>query len=145
MRRWALLFNHLAIAAVALSGVAYGVMKYFMAGSDPDSRAGHPWQQPMLKVHVLAAPLLVFALGLVFSGHALARLRSGEDPGRASGAGLLALAAPLVLTGPLIQLLTGDAARRGTGWIHAGLGVVYTLAYVAHLLKRRPPGNGSEA
>jgi hypothetical protein len=138
MTRGAALLNHLACAFVGLSGIAYGVMKYLMAGADPDSRAGHPWQQPMLKAHVLAAPFLIFALGLVFSGHALARLRAGEHPGRASGAGLLGLAAPLILTGPLIQILTGDAARQWTGWIHAALGVVYVLAYTAHLLKKRP-------
>ncbi|MGZ6988603.1 MAG: hypothetical protein ACXVH0_06565 [Thermoanaerobaculia bacterium] len=143
MKRWAVVLNHLAVALVGLSGLAYGVMKYFMAGSDPDSRAGHAWQQPMLKVHVLTAPLLVFALGLVFSGHALQRLKGGEDPGRTSGAGLLAFAAPLVLTGPLIQVLTGDAARQWTGWTHAVLGVVYGLAYVAHLLKKRPPEDTS--
>src|SRR5664279_5327114 len=101
MKRWAAVLTHLACLFVGLSGVAYGVMKYFLAGADPDSRIGHPWQQPMLKVHVLTAPLLIFALGLVFSGHALARFKGGEDPGRVSGAGLLALGAPLVLTGPL--------------------------------------------
>jgi len=138
MKRWAVVLNHLACAFVGLSGIAYGVMKYFMAGADPDSRAGHPWQQPILKVHVLTAPFLIFALGLVFSGHALKRLREGEDPGRASGAGLLFLAAPLVLTGPLIQVLTGDAARQRTGWVHSALGVVYVLAYAAHLLKKVP-------
>ena len=139
MKRWAVVLNHLACAFVGLSGVLYGVMKFFMAGSDPDSRAGHPWQQPMLKLHVLTAPFLVFALGLVFSGHALKQLQAGEDSGRSSGGGLLLLAAPLVLTGPLIQVLTGDAARQWTGWVHAALGVVYVLAYVGHLFKKRPP------
>ena len=93
----------------------------------------------MLKLHVLTAPFLVFALGLVFSGHALKQLQAGEDSGRSSGGGLLLLAAPLVLTGPLIQVLTGDAARQWTGWAHAALGVVYVLAYVGHLFKKRPP------
>ena len=138
MKRWAVVLNHLACVFVGLSGVAYGVMKYFMAGSDPDSRAGHAWQQPMLKLHVLAAPFLVFALGLVFSGHALARLKGGTDAGRASGSGLLGLAAPMILAGALVQVLTGDAARQWTGWIHAGLGVVYLLAYAAHFLKKKP-------
>jgi membrane associated rhomboid family serine protease len=137
MRRWAAVLNHLACLAVGLSGIAYGVMKYFMTSADPDSRVGHPWQQPMLKVHVLTAPFLVFALGLVFSSHALKRLQSGEDPGRASGSGLLGLATPLVLTGPLIQVLTGDAARQWTGWIHAVLGVVYVAAYASHMLKKK--------
>jgi hypothetical protein len=139
VKRWAAVLNHLAIVFVGLSGLAYGVMKYFMAGADPDSRAGHPWQQPMLKVHVLTAPFLVFALGLFFSGHALQRLKEGEDRGRTSGAGLLAFTVPLVLTGPLIQVLTGDAARQWTGWAHAALGTGYGLAYVAHLLKEPPP------
>lgn len=138
MKRWAVVLNHVAYAFVGLSGIAYGVMKYFLEGADPDSRAGHPWQQPMLKLHVLGAPILVFVLGLVFSGHALVRLKTGEETGRSSGAGLLALAVPLVLTGPLLQILTGDAARRWTGWAHAALGVVYVLAYAGHLLKKPP-------
>ena len=137
MKRWAVVLNHLACTLVGLSGVVYGVMKYFTTASDPDSRVGHPLQQPMLKVHVLAAPFLVFALGLVFSGHALARLKGGVEPGRTSGSGLLGLATPLILTGALIQVLTGDAARRWTGWFHAALGVVYVLAYAAHMLKKR--------
>jgi hypothetical protein len=138
VNRGTVVLNHIACAFVGLSGIAYGVMKYFLTGSDSDSRVGHPWQQPMLKLHILAAPFLVFALGLVFSGHALARLKSGMDPGRASGSGLLALAAPMILSGALIQTLTGDAARQWTGWIHAVLGVLYVLSYAAHFLKKRP-------
>jgi hypothetical protein len=138
VKRWTVLLNHFACAVVGLSGVLYGVMKYFMTGSDPDSRAGPAWQQPMLKLHVLTAPLLVFALGLVFSGHALVRLKAGENPGRTSGSGLLWLAAPLVLTGPLIQVLTGEVARHLSGRSHAVLGTIYILAYAAHLLKKQP-------
>lgn len=138
MKRWVSVLNHLACAFVGLSGIAYGLMKYFLPASDPDSRVGHPWQQPMLKVHILAAPFLVFALGLVFSSHAIARLRGGADSGRTSGSGLLGLSAPMILTGALIQVLTGDAARRWTGWVHAALGVAYVLGYAAHMLKKRP-------
>lgn len=138
MKRWVASLHHASILAVGLSGLAYGVMKYFLHGSDPDSRVGHFWQQPTLKIHVLTAPLLVFALGLLFSAHALARLKAGESPGRMSGAGLLGLAAPLILTGSLVQVLTGNAARQWTGWIHAGLGAVYLLGTLAHLLKKLP-------
>ena len=135
------LLHHFAVAAVSLSGMAYGVMKYFLTGADPDSRMGHPWQQPALKVHVISAPLLVFALGLVFSSHALKRFRGGEPEGRLSGGGLLGLVAPLVFSGYLVQVLTGEASRRWTGWLHAALGVVYLLGTVAHLLKKRPPAS----
>jgi membrane associated rhomboid family serine protease len=137
VKGWEKFLHHAAVAAVGLSGVVYGVMKYFLTGTDADSRVGHPWQQPALKAHVMAAPFLVFALGLVFSSHALKRFRTGEPDGRVSGAGMLWLVAPLVLSGYLVQVLTGDAARRWTGWLHAALGVVYVFGYLAHLLKKR--------
>jgi hypothetical protein len=138
VKRWVASLHHASVVTVGLSGLAYGVMKYFLHGFDPDSRVGHPWQQPALKIHVLTAPFLVFALGLLSSAHALARLKAGESPGRMSGAGLLGLAAPLILTGSLVQVLTGDAARQWTGWIHAGLGAAYLLVTLAHLLKKLP-------
>lgn len=137
MKRWERLFHHVSVIAVGLSGVVYGVLKYFMAGADPDSRVGNPWTQPALKAHVLAAPFLVFALGLVLSAHALKRFRAGEPDGRLSGIGLLGMAAPVVLSGYVVQVLTGDAARTWTGWLHAAVGVLYLGGYVAHLLKKR--------
>ena len=132
-----MLFQNASAIAVGLSGVVYGVLKYFMAGADPDSRIGNPWTQPALKAHVLTAPFLVFALGLVFSSHALKRFRAGETDGRSSGIGLLGMAAPVVLSGYVVQVLTGDAARSWTGWFHTAIGVLYLSGYVAHLLKRR--------
>ena len=137
MKRWELLFHHVVAGAIGLSGVVYGVLKYFMAGGDADSRIGNPWTQPALKAHILAAPFLVFALGLAFSSHALKRFRAAEPDGRTSGIGLLALVVPVVLSGSLIQVLTGDTARTWTGWFHASAGVLYLAGYLAHLLKRR--------
>jgi hypothetical protein len=137
VKRWEVLFQNASAIAVGLSGVVYGVLKYFMAGADPDSRIGNPWTQPALKAHVLTAPFLVFALGLVFSSHALKRFRMGEPDGRVSGLGLLWIVAPVVLSGYLVQVLTGDAARTWTGWLHAAAGVLYLAGYVSHLLKKR--------
>ena len=138
MSRWELFLLHASALAIAISGVVYGVMKYAMTGSDPDSPLGHPWQPGVLKAHVLAAPFLVFALGLVARGHALPKLKSGEKTGKKSGVSLLGLVAPLVLSGYAVQVFTGDSLRRGTGWAHTALGAVWVLAYGAHLLKKRP-------
>ena len=136
MKRWELFFHNASVIAVGLSGVVYGVLKYFMAGADPDSRIGNPWAQPTLKAHVLSAPFLVFAFGLVISSHALKRFRAGEPDGRVTGIALLWIAAPVVLSGYLVQVLTGGAARTWTGWIHTAIGVLYLSGYVAHLLKK---------
>jgi hypothetical protein len=136
VKRWEVVLLHLSTLAIGLSGVVYAVMKYAMTGSDPDSPLGHPWEPGFVKAHVLAAPVLVFALGLVVRGHALPKLRLGEPLGLATGIALLALIAPLVLSGYAVQALTGELARKGAGWGHTAAGVVFLAAYVWHLLKR---------
>jgi hypothetical protein len=132
MRRWEAWWNHLALAAVSLSGLAYGIFKYFVPSPDPDSRAGHPWQPVLLKAHVLAAPLAVFGVGLLRRRHALRKLRNGDEEGRRSGALLVWLFAPLVLTGYLIQVVAGSDGARVTGWTHAGLALIVVVAYALH-------------
>lgn len=138
MKRWELFLLHASALAIAISGVVYGIMKYAMTGSDPDSPLGHPWQPGVLKAHVLAAPFLVFAFGLVARGHALPKWKSGETIGKKSGIFLLGLVAPLVLSGYAVQVFTGDSLRKGTGWGHTAAGVLFAAAYAAHLLKKRP-------
>jgi hypothetical protein len=134
MKRWEAWVNHAGWSLVALSGLVYGVLKYFVAPADPDSRLGHPWQPVVLAVHVLAAPMAVFALGLVFRRHALTRLTTGEPERRRTGTVMTLLAIPLAFSGFVLQVLTGDAARRWTGWAHAALGLVYAVGYAIHPL-----------
>ena len=89
MKRWEAWWNHAALAAVSLTGLAYGVFKYFVPNPDPDSRIGHPMQPWLLKAHVLVAPFAVLGIGLLLRRHALARLRKGEQSGRKTGAMML--------------------------------------------------------
>lgn len=144
MKRWESWINRIGVALAGASGIVYGVMKYFLAGTNPDSRLGHPWQPVVLAVHVLAAPIAVFGLGLLWRSHALNRLQLGEREGRASGLAILRLAPPLVFSGYLVQVLTGDPLRKGTGWLHAALGVVFGLAFVLHLIGSRLPDDAAE-
>ena len=132
MKRWEAWVNHLGWSLTALSGLAYGAIKYFVSNPDPDSRLSHPWQPVVLAAHVLAAPAAVFALGIVLRHHALARLASGERDRLRTGVVMTLFAIPLILTGYVVQVLAGDAARRWTGWIHAALGVIYAIGYVMH-------------
>ena len=86
MKRWEAWVNHAGSALVGLSGLVYGVLKYFVASPDPDSRLSHPWQPAVLALHVLAAPVAVFGLGLLFRRHALVKLtsrRAGSGAARA--------------------------------------------------------------
>ncbi len=134
MKRWEVRLNHAAWALTAATGLVYGVLKYFVPSADPDSRIGSPWQPGFLAAHVLVAPLAVFALGLIFRRHALARWRSGQSEGRPSGRILFLAVIPLVLSGYFLQVLTGVGSRRWTGWFHAVLGALFALAYLMHPL-----------
>ena len=144
MKRWEAWWNHAALAAIGLTGVVYGALKYFVPGPDPDSRAGHPWQPGWMKAHLLVAPFAVFGIGLILRRHALAKLRHGEPEGRRTGSLALWLFAPLVLTGYLVQVFTEPVGVKVTGWIHAGLGILVVLAYVLHPKRHAEPANGSE-
>ncbi|MGH9399282.1 MAG: hypothetical protein ACRD00_02865, partial [Thermoanaerobaculia bacterium] len=82
MKRWEAWVSHVGWGLTAASGLAYGVLEYLVTNPDPDSRLSHPWQPAVLAAHVLAAPVAVFGLGLLFRRHALARLSEGEPARR---------------------------------------------------------------
>ena len=149
MKPWEARVIRWAFGLVSAAGIVYGVMKYFLAGSDPDSRLGHPWQPAVLAAHVLAAPVAVFAMGLLLRGHALPQLKRGEREGRGTGLALTAVGMPLVFSGYLVQVFTGETLRKGTGWIHAVLGVLFALAFLLHMpgsqAGSRLPGNAPES
>jgi hypothetical protein len=144
VKRWEAWWNHAALVAVGLTGLVYGAFRYFVANPDPDSRMGHPWQPGLMKAHLLVAPFAVFGIGLLLRRHALLKLRRGEERGRRSGVVMLALFAPLVVTGYLVQALTGPAGAKATGWIHSALGVLVVLGYVLHPKRHAEAQNGSE-
>ena len=145
MKRWEAWVNHVGWTLTGASGILYGILKYFVGGRDPDSRLGHPWQPAVLAVHILAAPVAVFGFGLLFRRHVLARLTAGAGPKRLTGTVMTLMAIPLALSGYVLQTLTGDAARRWTGWAHAALGLVYAIGYAMHPVPSRLPDDAAEA
>jgi hypothetical protein len=143
VKRWEAWWNHAGLAAVSLTGLAYGIFKYWVASPDPDSRAGHPLQPVFLKAHILVAPLALIGIGLLLRRHALARLKRGEESGRRTGALMLWLFLPLTFSGYLVQVFVEKNAVRTTGWVHAGLGLVFLLGYAFHPKRKSAPSNGN--
>lgn len=119
-------------AATALTGAVYGVMKYGMKTDDPYAVVNHPWQPFFLKAHVLAAPVLVFAIGAIFSKHVVRQWKSYGERGKRSGGAILAVAGSMIASGYVIQIVTAESWIRWIGWTHLGLGVLYTGAIVIH-------------
>jgi len=129
----------ISTAVVAATGFVYAWMAYFAESEDPDALVNHPLQPDVQHLHVLTAPLLVFALGLVWSAHVWPRVRSGYRERRASGLALFALSAPMVASGYLLQTASDTTWREIWIWIHVGTSIAWTGAFLAHRIGARRP------
>lgn len=134
-----------ATLVTALSGVTFFVMKRFLEPSDPWAFVNHPLEPWALKLHILAAPLMVFGIGLITTRHIVRSLKSSLPTGRQSGLIATFSFVPLVITGYLIQTVTSPLATTVLGWTHLALGLSCAGALEAHrrvlhgrLLRKRP-------
>jgi len=129
--------QHLANALVGGTGLVYAWMRYLAEPADEFAVVNHPWQPDVQHLHVLFAPLLVFATGLIWSAHVWARVRSGFKPRRKLGLGLVALLLPMIASGYLLQVSVEEGTRAFYGWTHLVTSLAWLLVYIAHQLAPR--------
>jgi hypothetical protein len=134
---------HGAVAAVGGSGVAYGVARYLLRPTDPFALA-HPTQAPLQHLHVVLAPLLVFALGVAATMHAAPMIRAAVGTRRRSGLLLAWTAAPMVASAYLLQVATAPGWRTAWVVVHVATSLIWLASYLAHRLTatRRPERAG---
>lgn len=132
-------------ALVAISGFAFLGLKYLVAPADPYAIVNSPWQPFFLKLHILTAPLLVFAVGLVFLRHIWNQLRSGRPGGRRTGIAVLGVLVPMIATGYLLQTVSSREAAWWVALAHIVTGVAYVAAVAGHQLRSLAAGAGSRA
>lgn len=123
---------HLSNTLVGGTGLVYGWMRYFAESDDPFAIANHPWQPELQHAHILTAPLLVFAVAWVWSGHVLKHLRAGTRRGRRTGITLVSLFFPMLFSGYLLQTAEGESWR--TAWIavHVATSAIWVLVAAVH-------------
>lgn len=131
---------HLAALGVGGTGLVYAWMRYLCTPADEFARVNHPLEPATQHLHLWLAPLLVFAVGLLWREHVWRRVRSGFPRRRATGLVLFALFWPMVLSGVWVQLAESELSRSVAVWVHAGTGILWCLAYGLHLLTPRGPG-----
>ena len=124
---------HAATAVAALSGSVYGWFRYFGQRMGDFGPEPSPWQGWWQHAHVLAAPLLLFMLGVAVRGHLMLKLRQGGREGRRTGLALGFVLAPMVLAGFGIQVVTDEKWHVALAWIHGVSASVFTLGYLVHL------------
>ncbi len=130
LEAWSL---HLANFLVGASGLVYAAMLYLMAPIDEFALVHHPAQPLVRDVHLWTAPLLVFALGVVWKGHAWACQRYGAGSRRASGRSLLVAAAPMALSGYLLQTAVDPGWQQAWRVVHLAASALWLAASLAHL------------
>lgn len=122
----------LSTAATLVTGLVYWWMKDFMTPVEPWAVINHPLQPWVLKAHILVAPLLVFAVGLITTGHIWRHWRTGVKKGRRSGLIAAVTFGALVVSGYLLQVITAETLLRALGWTHLGLGMFYSAGLALH-------------
>lgn len=134
MTRPQLVVVHAANALVAITGLVYAWMRYLVEPADEWAVVNHPWQPHVQHLHVIFAPLLVFAVGLIWSGHVAAKLRNGRR-NRVLGLGLTAVFIPMVASGYLLQTAVDARWRELWVWLHLGASLLWIVALTAHQIR----------
>lgn len=128
---------HVATVLVGGTGLIYAFMRYLMRPADPWAVVHHPLQPTVQHLHVLTAPLLVFAAGLIWRQHVWEHLRRGTARRRRSGLALLLGLAPMIASGYLLQTTVSESWRRAWVVVHCAASGLWLLAWGVHLLAAR--------
>ena len=132
MSRSQVIVLHVANILVAGTGLVYGVMRYFMEPTEEWAVVNHPWQPHLQHLHVLIAPTLVFAVGLIWTGHVVAKYGNGMR-NRRNGLGLAVLFVPMTASGYLVQIAVDPAWRSVWVWVHGGTSILWVVVFAVHV------------
>jgi hypothetical protein len=119
---------------VTVTGLVYAWMKYLLKPVEPWSAINHPLQPLVLKLHILVAPLLIFALGMIAARHVWRHIRERVRTGRRSGWTLVLTPAAMIVTGYLIQAVTHERWLFRLAMAHLATGIVFAGFILLHQL-----------
>lgn len=123
--------------AVAVTGIALVWMIFFAEADDPYSAVNHPWQPSVRSAHILAAPVLIFAVGMIWRPHAWSRIRAGFPHRRATGICLGLIFLPMAMSGYFLQIAVAETARSIWSWIHLAASGAWIVVWLLHRRTRR--------
>lgn len=132
MSPWERRLQYIANALVGGSGLLYAAMRYLMTPADEWAVVNHPWQPAVQHAHVIVAPLLVFACGMIWRRHVAERWNSGRAR-RRSGPGMALLFVPMILSGYLLQTSVAEGWRQAWIVLHVLSSTLWLVAFAIHL------------
>ena len=130
--RW---LHHSANIIVGVSGLIYFYMLYLIEPTENKefSVLNHPHQNLILNAHILAAPLLIFAVAYTAKSHILTKIKSHyKGPGRKSGLLLISLFLPMVMSAYIMQTTSNEGIKQVMVYAHNITSIFWVLAYIVH-------------
>ena len=127
--RWSIWISSVLVTA---TGLVYGWMKYLLPEPSGFSIVRHPLQPLFLKLHILAAPLLLLSVGSVAVRHIWRHLIGGTRQGRASGWSAALTTIPMIVTGYFLQVLIAEEWLRSLAVAHIVTGIIYGGGLLVH-------------
>jgi hypothetical protein len=122
---------HISTFLLAVTGLVYAYMRYILKPSDPFAVINHPLQPHMLNWHIIAAPILVLAVGMITHAHIVWKIQIQTRIARRSGIFLIPLFVIMTFSGYLLQVISSDL-RRVVMIVHLATGGLWFILYVAH-------------
>jgi hypothetical protein len=135
-------YQNISNFLVVSTGLLLAWNKYFATSTDPYSSASSPWQIRSYNAHILTAPILVFAIALIWNRHIWPRWKNGTvrefgwlkiNTGRL----LMFLIVPMIWSGYGLQITADELWRKILITVHLVTSGAWTLGFVLHLIKAR--------
>lgn len=123
--------------ATGTTGVVYWWMKNLMEPLNEWAVINHPLQPWVLKAHIVSAPVLVFAVGLIATNHIWKHFQNAVRLGRRSGVTTMWVVGPMIISGYLIQAVTHPSGLAVVVWLHVLTGLIYLTAFGLHQVAAR--------
>lgn len=132
LERWSL---HIAALLTAGTGLIHGWLRYFGQRTGEFGLEAHPLLGLLQHLHILSAPFLMLALGMVLKGHVEPLVRSGRLNRLGTGLFLLVGLAPMILGGYAVQVVVDPTWRKLWAWVHGISSLLFLGAYLLHLAR----------
>lgn len=118
--------------ASILTGLLYGVFKYFMKVQGLYGLQSHPFQAHFHHLHIILSPLLIFCIGVIWQDHIWFRIVCGYQKLRRSGLIMTALFILMTFSGYLLQSSVESWTTNLWKWSHIGSSILWTILFIYH-------------
>ena len=119
---------------VAGTGFGYLFLKYFGNSDSPFDIIQHPWQTPLMAIHIVAAAGFAVLFGILLHSHILPRLRRSRPENRLTGLIAFSSFITMALSGYLLQVSSSLLAVQIWMWTHIIAGFLFVVIYSLHLV-----------